>query len=1573
MAVNIPLRADTENIVNGILVDYDTSEVVDNKISQASLGGGGETIPQMVSESLNTQGTDDVVMRISFSGDTTTTISATSNQGVTFTPTYSEASNMTIYVAEFNKSLLDNGVRIIATFMMGDVVIWNKNYCGTDFGLPSLSSDVDSEPTENSSKLITSGGVYEAINSASQYTESEIQDVITHLINSDADNVGIDLNTTYGAITEIALTSDEVENGTYKVGQMVWDNVGTGGLIQGIDATGLMTVKTTVTNPDENVKCTSNLNAEIGGITSLASTDFTPSTTILRTGMLVWDINGTIGYISNIGTTVDVTTVSVSGDKSSIIEIENRLDTIEEKLDAIETGGDAINLDNYYTKPEIDSEINSFLQKESRPKTLLDLQVGDNIGAGVVLNLDKTKELSSDETDMIYILYQFNNSLSIAIRVQDGDNSIAISDVQVYGPGTGSWTNNDFIFYADSTITSIDVYRLTPDLIRTDITLQEANDLFTGWKLTDGVFNINISTYTFGFGGSGMRPDFGYRSDTELDLIGREDRPTYNGEDVALLKDVQASNISSGYVYKTINLTDVKIGDDLSGATINFNPNNLPIFLNPNAGLSGFQWVIWTPVGGININVAWNANSIQDGNLNYIYNVSTGDLTVPNWIADTYTFPSEGAIVTELRDLQGNRQNWDDVIVGIDPSGWSPTQATVNVRVNALTIGDSNLAVNILGTEFLYNGKNVAVEHEIGDTIYQTGVDIPFVYDLSGNKQELIDKNELQAHADHDAQMFDNLTAQIVAGQFTQQQIEDIANAALQAAEGDLVTETELSSAVQTINNSISTEGMVRLGADNVLLTNLNTEIANRVAGDAQTLLSAKNYVDSAIVGLPREGWNRVYNNTDTTAMAIGQVITFSPIPGDASDIIIMANLTNSSQSGSSFVYMVGGVWFQPDSVATVYNSFKIITADGTSPNISTQVTGWFRDYGTIELKDLTANSYITNIFYRRNDKSIMIDGDSDAVNVAIQDAVNNAIISEAEGWVQLWSGNEPNRVTLSFNGDGATRTWNEFDEFLFVGTETTYNSGSNSTLLTKNEIVDGAKVSIFITNNQSVGTDGSYNCTQLQVIYPNQFNIFWNTPNTPVCAIYGRKYGVNVTINSETGLGSAELNDATQNAITVSKNYIDSTLTSYATTDYVNSLVQKTSDEALQGLQQQKEYSWVEVPNGVISTVQGGIEPSNISTSGLQEPAVGTIIYDEAGYVAEIVSVDAANNTFSSRNIILPSNPMTPVKTNTILPALGVMVDLQPVNFEGNLSYTDLPIGSLVYDSNGSIGTVITSNSGRIQVETISTISDYITENEFLTQAIIPFTNHRETDIARWSNAYKTERRTMEQNIYAMGGKIDTTQTHNITIPTYNVTDDNGGIIDITTTNHNGQFVTVNINGVLAYTTDGIIDDVPLEKSFQVNNGDVFEVIIPDSSFVSLASITPAVIDPNNPITVLRDTMSQNIFNLQQQILNINAARANKHIGTVVVDIQTTTENGGYTVPANDGLGGQIAYEGIDFLLGSSGWVDVNGNRVYDYGGLLGLKIGTSKEVRDVMDGDLIETGGLNSITYTAYVEGQA
>ncbi len=210
----------------------------------------------------------------------------------------------------------------------------------------------------------------------------------------------------------------------------------------------------------------------------------------------------------------------------------------------------------------------------------------------------------------------------------------------------------------------------------------------------------------------------------------------------------------------TINLTDVKVGDDLSGATIHFNGNNLPLQLAPGAPLSYFQWVIETQVGvGICINVAWDHNVIYDQSNVDIYNTPSGtDLTVANWITDTFTFP-DGALVTNLRDLGGNRQSWNDVLEAMDPNGWLPSMATVDVHFPSTLVGNKDHNILLKGNDPrpFYNNEEIALLSDIHPeiayttetTLYETNVQIPHVQGPDGDIP-VAPLEELVLHAQND-------------------------------------------------------------------------------------------------------------------------------------------------------------------------------------------------------------------------------------------------------------------------------------------------------------------------------------------------------------------------------------------------------------------------------------------------------------------------------------------------------------------------------------------------------------------------------------------------------------------------------------------------------------------------------------------------------------------------------------------------------------------------------------------------------------------------------------------------------
>lgn len=167
----------------------------------------GDGLPQLVSESLNTQGDTDVAMRIAFSGDTTLSVTATANLGIVFTPSYVQTSNITTYTAIFDKSVLNGGARVAVFFEMGDTIIWSKNYSALDFGISPSIGSTDAVPTENSTNPVQSGGVYDAI----QNLFVSPQDTLT------LDNFSYTNYYGYDNLVTFGWPVDETEGGTLLV------------------------------------------------------------------------------------------------------------------------------------------------------------------------------------------------------------------------------------------------------------------------------------------------------------------------------------------------------------------------------------------------------------------------------------------------------------------------------------------------------------------------------------------------------------------------------------------------------------------------------------------------------------------------------------------------------------------------------------------------------------------------------------------------------------------------------------------------------------------------------------------------------------------------------------------------------------------------------------------------------------------------------------------------------------------------------------------------------------------------------------------------------------------------------------------------------------------------------------------------------------------------------------------------------------------------------------------------------------------------------------------------------------
>lgn len=252
-------------------------------------------------------------------------------------------------------------------------------------------------------------------------------------------------------------------------------------------------------------------------------------------------------------------------------------------------------------------------------------------------------------------------------------------------------------------------------------------------------------------------------------------------------------------------------------------------------------------------------------------------------------------------------------------------------------------------------------------------------------------------------------------------------------------------------------------------------------------------------------------------------------------------------------------------------------------------------------------------------------------------------------------------------------------------------------------------------------------------------------------------------------------------------------------------------------------------------------------------------------------------------------------------------------------------------------------------------------------------FTTHTTTDRARWQDYYTTKENVLalEGNYQGFTMNIDGMEYITLTPgdAAYTPTNDFGGIIVFVYTNADGAFTTISVDGSEKYSTEGIVDGVSVNDSMLVEVKDVGKEYM--LTHISMAYYIPFMEDKDSRVMNKIIQLENQVAALSTTVNNLNASMQAKMLDeSAKIDIEASTQaTGGWEVPSNNGLGGRIDYEAIDFLLGSSGTITIDGEVVYDYAGLLGLKVGTPSGNMDVMDGQVIETSGLNSIFYTPYV----
>lgn len=252
----------------------------------------------------------------------------------------------------------------------------------------------------------------------------------------------------------------------------------------------------------------------------------------------------------------------------------------------------------------------------------------------------------------------------------------------------------------------------------------------------------------------------------------------------------------------------------------------------------------------------------------------------------------------------------------------------------------------------------------------------------------------------------------------------------------------------------------------------------------------------------------------------------------------------------------------------------------------------------------------------------------------------------------------------------------------------------------------------------------------------------------------------------------------------------------------------------------------------------------------------------------------------------------------------------------------------------------------------------------------------HRQTDAFRWSDVYQMEYDSIVRDANSQGLKLDGGGQVQFS-QTYTVTNEYGGIVQCSLfTPSEGVIMTVSINGIEVYSTDGLPAGPTIKKSFWVKQNNVITITNPDAN-----TFVPLVEDPDSLILGIINQVVDNstkVNSLEGQVLDIKAQIANKILDPDaghIVNIEDTT----YTVTS--ALGGRL--NGIGFttlgLLGvrliSTGIVDVtytSGNTVREYDNTSLLGAGPANPFTlDVDPGTIITSSAMSELTFTPYIAG--
>lgn len=173
--------------------------------------------------------------------------------------------------------------------------------------------------------------------------------------------------------------------------------------------------------------------------------------------------------------------------------------------------------------------------------------------------------------------------------------------------------------------------------------------------------------------------------------------------------------LSSGKrILSTINFTDIKVGDDLTGFDMYFN-NLSPFYLNPSSTYDNLEWIITTNNGSFSFYVSKTDSHIYTPGSN-VYSLDAGDnVNEPHWRMNSCSIP-DNTIVYSISCTNPSITTLELFNNELYDYSFKLSDITLNKENDSTVIGNSLYESNILGSSvrpFYNNDKEIALMDDI--------------------------------------------------------------------------------------------------------------------------------------------------------------------------------------------------------------------------------------------------------------------------------------------------------------------------------------------------------------------------------------------------------------------------------------------------------------------------------------------------------------------------------------------------------------------------------------------------------------------------------------------------------------------------------------------------------------------------------------------------------------------------------------------------------------------------------------------------------------------------------------------